>query len=58
VAVDEISTSGGLNYDATLSPGGQFAVGTYVGVYLVVEKSSGGCLAVFHVNGSGHVTIN
>ena len=57
VAVDEISTSGGLNYDATLSPGGQFAVGTNVGVYLVVEKTSGGCLAVFRVTGSGHVTV-
>jgi protein kinase-like protein len=58
VSVDEIGTSGGLQNDATLSPGGQFAIGTYVGVYLVIEKSSGGCLAVFRVTGSGHVTIN
>jgi hypothetical protein len=58
VVVDEISTSGALDFDATLSPGGQYAIGTYVGVYLVVEKSGGGCLAVFHVNGSGHVTVS
>ncbi len=57
VVVEGISTSGALVYDATLSPGGQYAIGTYVGAYLVVEKSSGSCLAVFHVNGSGQVTI-
>jgi eukaryotic-like serine/threonine-protein kinase len=58
LTVDEISTSGTLGYDATLAPGGQFAVGTYVGVYFVVEKSSGGCLAVFMVTGSGQVTVS
>jgi hypothetical protein len=57
LAIDEVSTSGALGYDATLAPGGQFAVGTYVGVYFVVEKSSGGCLAVFRVTGSGQVTV-
>jgi eukaryotic-like serine/threonine-protein kinase len=58
VQVDEISTSGGLISDATLSPGEQFSEGTYVGVYFVVEKSSGGCLAVFKVTGSGQVTVS
>ncbi|MGH3256035.1 MAG: protein kinase domain-containing protein [Streptosporangiaceae bacterium] len=58
VVVEGISTSGALVYDATLSPGGQYAIGTNVGAYLVVDKSGGGCLAVFHVNGSGQVTIS
>jgi hypothetical protein len=57
VVIDEISSSGGLVNDATLSHGQQFPTPTYVGVYFVVEKS-GGCLAVFRVTGSGQVTIN
>ena len=57
VVIDEISTSGSLIGDATLSPGQQFPDSTYAGVYFVVEKSGGGCLAVFRVTGSGQVTI-
>jgi hypothetical protein len=57
VQVDEISTSGGLIPDSTLSPGDQFADSTYVGVYFVVYKSGGGCLAVFRITGGGQVTI-
>ena len=57
VVVDEIGTNGALYSDATLSPGHQFSGAAYVGLYYVLEKSSGGCLAVFHVTGSGQVTV-
>jgi hypothetical protein len=57
VVIDEVGSSGGLISDATLSPGQQFPDSTYVGVYFVVEKSGGGCLAVFHITGSGRVTV-
>jgi hypothetical protein len=58
VVIDEISSSGGLVNDATLSHGEQFPTPTFVGVYFVIDKSGGGCLAVFRVTGSGQVTIN
>jgi hypothetical protein len=57
VQIDEVTTSGSLISDATLSPGALFGVATYAGVYYVVGKSDGGCLAVFHLTGSGKVTI-
>jgi len=57
VVIDEIGSSGGLFTDATLSPGEEYPGPGSVGLYYVVEKSGGGCLAVFHVNGSGQVTI-
>ncbi len=58
VQIDEIGTSGALYSDATLTPGLQYSASANVGLYYVVEKSSGGCLAVFHVTGSGQVTIS
>jgi hypothetical protein len=58
VVIDEITSSGGLISDATLSRGMQFPTPTYVGVYFVIYKSGGGCLAVFRVTGSGQVTVN
>jgi eukaryotic-like serine/threonine-protein kinase len=57
VVVDEIGADGKLYGDATLSPGGQWSGAAYVGLYYVVEKSGGGCLAVFKVTGSGGVTV-
>ena len=57
VVIDEIGTNGSLFSDATLSPGQQFSGSAYKGLYYVVEKSGGGCLAVFKVTGSGGVTV-
>ncbi len=57
VLIDEVGASGGLINDATLSPGLSYPGDAYVGLYYVVENSGGGCLAVFHVTGSGGVTI-
>jgi eukaryotic-like serine/threonine-protein kinase len=57
VLIDEVSSSGGLINDATLSPGLSYLANSYVGLYYVVENSGGGCLAVFKVTGGGQVTI-
>jgi len=57
VQIDQISSSGAVAYYATLAPGVSYDVGTTVGAYWVVANSGGGCLAVFGINGSGHVTV-
>ena len=41
----------------TLYPGGHFSVTLSVGLYLVFENESGGCLAVGRVTGAGQVII-
>ncbi len=57
VQIDQISSSGAVAYYATLAPGVSYDVGTTVGAYWVVANSGGGCLSVFGINGSGHVTV-
>jgi hypothetical protein len=58
VEIAAISTSGAVQWEATLGPGLVYGAPTSVGAYWVVENSGGGCLAVFKVDGGGQVTVN
>jgi serine/threonine protein kinase len=57
VRIASIDASGVLTPQADIDQGGPFSVSTNTGDYWVVETSAGGCLAVFGINGGGHVDV-
>jgi serine/threonine protein kinase len=57
VQVAAIDSSGAVEGQATIEPGGEFGTSASVGSYWVVENSGGGCVAVFEIEGGGQVTV-
>jgi eukaryotic-like serine/threonine-protein kinase len=58
VSIYEVGSGGSLSYQASIDDGGEYQVSTAVGDYWMIGNSSGSCLGVFGVDGSGSVTVN
>jgi eukaryotic-like serine/threonine-protein kinase len=57
IQVAAIDSSGAVEVQATIEPGGESGASASVGSYWVVENSGGGCLAVFEIEGAGQATV-
>jgi eukaryotic-like serine/threonine-protein kinase len=57
VSIYEVGSGGSLSAMATIGEGNVYTATTAVGDYWMIGRSSGGCLAVFEIDGGGTVTI-
>jgi hypothetical protein len=57
VELYKVGDGGALDGEATIGPGAIYTVSTAAGEYWMIGYSSGGCLSVFEIDGSGSITI-
>jgi hypothetical protein len=57
VRIASIDANGVVTPYADIGQGGTLTVSTSVGDYWVLEKSAGGCLAVFEIDSGGRVVV-
>jgi hypothetical protein len=57
VELYKVGDGGALDGEATIGPGAIYTASTAAGEYWMVGYSTGGCLSVFEIDGSGSITI-